>query len=115
MLKEGPAGGSSSQWPGQTSLGGRGVLSMQWSVLYECPRGAAAPKARAHQPRGNGESCPCGGRRSRRGLRGEEAPNARAHQLRGTGIPAQAVVGAQGGPAGGRQLPTPGHTSRGGR
>ena len=125
-------------------------------MLKEGLRGAAVPKARAHQPRGtggpshavvraqggpasgsspqrlgtpawgDGESCPVGGRCSRRtcegqqppkrgdtslrgrglvprrwsvfkeGLRRAAAPKAQAHQPRGTGKPAQAVGVAQG-------------------
>ena len=36
-------GGSTSLWPGHTSLGGRGVLPNRWSVLKEGLRGAAPP------------------------------------------------------------------------
>ena len=39
----GPAGGSSSLWPGHTSLEGRGVPPNRWSVLKEGLRGAATP------------------------------------------------------------------------
>ena len=63
-------GGQQSPRTGDTRLGGRRVLPRRWSVLKEGRRGAAVPKAEAHQPRG-------------------------------TGSPSQAVVGAQGGPAGG--------------
>ena len=45
---------------------------------------------------------------------GQQLPTALAHQPGGTGSPAQAVVGAQGGPAGGRSSLRPGHTSLGG-
>ena len=198
-------GGQQSPRPGHTSLGGRGGLPRRWSVLKEGLRGAAVPKARAHQPggtgspaqvvvgaqrgptrgsspqgpgtpaRGDGDSCPGGGQCSKRacggqqfpkpghtslggrgalprwwsvlneGLRGAVVPKARPHQPGRTGSRAQAVVAAQGGPAGGsspqgpgtlgwgdgkscpsggrcsrracggQQSPRPGHTSLGGR
>ena len=57
------------------SLGGRGVLPKRWSLLKEGVWGAVAP---------NGFATTLGGR-----------------EPRGTGSPAQAVVGAQGGRAGG--------------
>ena len=161
-------GGQRSPRPGHTSPGGRGVLPKRWSLLKEGLRGAAVPKARAHQPggmgspaqvvvgaqrgptggtspqvpgtpaRGDGEPCPgggrcpkrdCGGQQSPRpghtrlrgrgvlpkwwsllkeGLRGATVPKARAHQAGGTGSPAQAVVAAQGGTAGGSRTQCPG-------
>ena len=52
----GPAGGSSSQGPGTSALGGRGVLPRRQSVLREAVRGAAVPKAPAHQPGGTGSA-----------------------------------------------------------
>ena len=50
----GLGGDSGSQWPGHTSLGGRGVLPRRWSVLKGACRGHQLPPARAHQPRGTG-------------------------------------------------------------
>ena len=46
-------GGSSSQQPGHTSLGGRGALPRRWSVLKENLWGAAVPNDPA-TPAGGG-------------------------------------------------------------
>ena len=131
-------GGQQLPGPRHTSLGGRGVLSRQWSVLEEGLREAAVPKARAHQSGGtgrpakavvsaqggpaggsspqcpgtpvwrDGESCSGGGRCSRIACWGGAIPKARAHQSGGTRSPVQAVVGAQGRPAGGSSSQGPG-------
>ena len=49
----------------------------------------------------------------KQGLRGAAVSKARAHHPRGTGSPAQVVVAAQGGPAGGRSPRGPGTRPRG--
>ena len=77
-------GDNSSQPPGHTSLGGRGVLPRRWLVLKECVHGQQLPTARAYKPRG-------------------------------TGSATHAVVGAQGGLAGGSSFHRPGHTGLGRR
>ena len=82
--QRGPAGGSKSQRPGHAILGGRGVLPGRWWVLKERLRGVAVP---------HGPGTPAWG---------------------GAGNPAQAVVGSQGGPAGGSSFEGPGHNSLGG-
>ena len=112
-------------------------------MLKEGLRGAAVPKAQAHHPQGtgcpaqvvvgaqggrvggsspqgpgtpawgDGESYPGGGRCSRRAC-GPAVPKAQAHHPQGTGSPAQVVVGAQGGHAGGQQSPRPRHSRLGG-
>ena len=50
-ILKGPRGGLPSPRTGHTSPGGQGVLPKRWSVRPEGPaRGAAVPKAWAHQP-----------------------------------------------------------------
>ena len=123
--------GRQSPRPGHTTLGGMGspaqaVVGGEGGPVWDnSPLGPGTPNW------GDGESCPSGGRCSRRacegqqlprpghaslggrgilpgrgwvlkeGLRGAAVPKSRAHQPRGVGNPAQAVVGAEGGPAGG--------------
>ena len=124
-------GGQQPPRPGQhlplgTGSPAKAVLGAQGGSA-----GAAAPKARAHQSWGTGslveavvgaQGGPTGGSSSqgpgnispwgrgvlsrqwsvlKEGLREAEVPKARAHQSGGTGSLVQAVVGAQGGPAGG--------------
>ena len=126
----GPAGGSTSQRPGHTRLGGRGVLPRRWWVLKEGLRGVAVSNGLGTPAPGDGDSAqavvgsqrghvggsssqrrghtslggrgirPGGGRCSRRACGGQQLPTARAHQPRGTGGPAQPMVGAQGATAG---------------
>ena len=123
--------GSRPQGPGTPTLGGPEVPPRRWSVRKEGHWGAAFSKARAHQPWGDGESCPGGGRCSRwvcegqqfpgpghtslsgrgvllrwwsvlkEGPREAAVPKARAHQPEGKASSAQAVVGADEGPVGG--------------
>ena len=106
--------------------------------------GSSWLRARAHQPGGTGSPAkvvvgaqrgPAGGCNFKRpghtclggqgvlsrrwlvlqeGLRGAAASKARAHLPVGRGSPAQVVVGAQGGPAGGCSFHQPGHTCLGG-
>ena len=75
----GPPGGSSSQQPEHTSLGGWGVLPRRWSVLKEGPRGVAVPNGLSTRAWGDGESCPGSGRCLRRACGGQQFPTARAH------------------------------------
>ena len=111
----GPAGGSSSLRPGHTSLRGRGVPPRPWSVLKEGLRGVVVPNSPDTPAWGDGESCPGGGRCSRRACMGQQLPTALAHQPGGTDSPAQAVVGAHGGSAGGSGSLRPLHGNLGGR
>ena len=80
--------------------GGTGVPPRRRSVLKEGMRGAAAPNGPNTPASWGGESCPGGGRCSRRACVGQQLPTAREHQLGGMGSSAQAVVGAQGVPGG---------------
>ena len=66
----GPAGGSSSQRPGHTNVGGRGVVLRWWSVLQEGLRVVGVPNSPGTPPREDGESCPGAGRCSRRACGG---------------------------------------------
>ena len=68
--------GSSSLRPGRTSLGGRGVLHMRWSVLKEGLRGVAVPNGSGTPASGDGESCPGGDRCSRSACGGQLLPTA---------------------------------------
>ena len=95
-----PARGMSSQWPGHTNPGRRGVLPRWWSVLKEGLWGVAVPNGPVTPSRGDGESCRGGGPCSGRACAGLQLPTARAHLRGGTGGPVQAMVGAQGGSAG---------------
>ena len=101
--------------PSTTASWGRGVPPRRRSMLKEDLRGVAAPNGPGSPAGGDEESCSCGGRCSRRARMGHRFPMARAHQTRGTGRPAQAVVGAQRGPAGGSSSQRPGHISPRGR
>ena len=129
-----------------TSLGGRGVLPGRWSMLKEGLRGVALSTGPGTPASGDGESCPGGGRCSRRAgggigvftgrgtlasgggescprggwcprraCGGFQFPAAWAHRPGGTGSCAQAVVGAQGEPAGGSDSQQPRYNSLGGR
>ena len=111
----GHAGGSNSLRPGHTSPGGWGVLPRWWLVLKEGLQGAVGPNGPGTPAWWDGESCLGGGWCSRRACRGQQLPTARAHQPGGVGSPAQAVVAAQGGPAGGSSSLRPGYTGPGGR
>ena len=134
----GACGGQQSPRPGHTRLGGRGLLPKRWSLFKDGLRGGSSPQGPGTLAWGDGESSPSGGRCSRRAcegqpsprlghtslggrgapprwwsvrkesLRGAPVPNARAHQPGGTGSPVQAVVAAQGGPAGGNSPQGPG-------
>ena len=112
----GPARCSSSQCPRQTSLGRRGVLPRRCSVSKEGLRGAAAPNGPGTLAWRDGQSCLGGGRCFSTACGGLQLPTAWAHQPRETGSPAQALVGAEGGPAGGssfhRRANQPGGTGR---
>ena len=87
----GAVGSASHAIHGLTALGQWAVELLQYT---------------ASLPGGSGQWNSCNG--------GKQFPTARAHQPRGTGSPAQAVVAAQGGPAGGSSSQRRGHTSRGG-
>ena len=82
---KGLRGGLQSSRPGDTSLGGQGILPRRWSVRPEgLARGAVVFKARGHQPGGtwgDRESCPGGGRCVLKGLQG-------GCNLQGPGTPA---------------------------
>ena len=84
-------------------------------MLKEGLRGIAAPNGLDVPAWGDGESRPGGGRCSMRVCRGQQSPTAWAHHPEGTGSPAQAAVGAQGGPAGDSSSQRPTLTSLGGR
>ena len=86
-------------------MGGRGVLPRRWWVLKKGLRGAAIPNGPGTRAWGDAEACPGGGRCSRRACGGQQLTTAPAHQPGRTGSPAQAVVGAEGGPAGGVAVP----------
>ena len=64
------AGGSGSQRPGRTGLGGRGVVPRRWLVLKGSVRGTLAPNGPGTPASGDGESCPGGGLCSRRACGG---------------------------------------------
>ena len=81
----GSAGGSSSLWPAQTSLGGQGVLPWRWSVLKEGLRGIEVRNDPGTPALGDGEFCPGGGRCSKRACGGQQLPE-------GSGTPAWGIV-----------------------
>ena len=93
-------GGRSLPLARAQQLGGRGVLPRWRPVPMEGLRGTAGPKtARAHQPGGRAvpprrRSVPL------EGLLGTTFLNGPGPPAGGTGSPAQAAVGADGGPAG---------------
>ena len=84
-------------------------------MLKEGVRGLALPKDPGSLAWWDQESCSGGGRCSRKACGGWGFPTARARHPEGTGSPAQAVVGAQGGPAGGSSSRRRRLTSFGGR
>ena len=86
--------------PGHTSLGGQGVLPKRWSVLKEGLRVQRLPRP-GHTRLGGRGGLPRKWAMLKEGLWGAAAPKARAHLRGGNGSPIQAVVGAQGGRAGG--------------
>ena len=65
-----PTGDSSSQQPGRTGLGGRGVVPRHWLLLKGSVRGTPAPNGPGTRALGDGEPCPGGGRCSRRACGG---------------------------------------------
>ena len=114
-------------------------------MLQECLRGAAVPNSPGIPAWGDGESCPGGGRCSRRAFRGQQPlrpgqsslgnresypgggrcsrracggqqfPAAQAYQLGGAGGSCPGGGRCLRRACGGQQLPRPGHTSMGGR
>ena len=94
-------------------LGGRGVLPRRRSVPMERLRGMVGPKtAQAHQLGGQGDlprqrSVPM------ERLRGTVVPSGPGPPVGGTGSPAQAAVGAYGGPEGDGSSQRPRPTSWG--
>ena len=107
-----PVGKDSSQRPGPTSWGDGESYLGGGRCLWRASEGWQFPTARAHQwgrwgvlPR----------RRSvpMEGLRGTAFPNGLGPPAEGMGSPAQAAVGAYGGPAGHGSSQRPGPTSLG--
>ena len=84
-------------------------------MLEEGLRGVVVPYGPGSPAWGDGESCPGGGRCSRRTCGGSQFPTAQAHQPGGRGSPAQVVVGAPRGPVGDSCSQRPGLTSLGGQ
>ena len=107
-----PAGDASPLLPGPTSLGDGESCPGGGGCLPSACGGRQPPSARAHQLGGRGvvtrqqlvhTEC----------LRGTSAPCDRGPPAEGTGSPAQAAVGAHGGPAGDGGSQRPGPTSWG--
>ena len=68
--QQGPAGVSGYQWPGNTSLGGRGVVPRRWSMLKEGLPEVAVFSGPGTLASGDGEPSLGGGRCSRRACGG---------------------------------------------
>ena len=108
---EGPAGDGSSQWPGPTSLGGRGVPPRQRSVLIEGMRGTAVPNGPKSPTSGGRVVLPMRQSVLMKGMRGTVIPNGWGPPAEETGRPAQAAVGAYYGPAADGSCQRPGPSS----